>query len=139
MEIVETEANEYADTSVVIYPLRGTKATLDEPFAELFRFWRTALTTSTDCIVVGSSLRDAHLVDGIIEGFNQNPRLKLWIVDKNATEVRRTLPETLQHRVVPVNAQFGQKNLGATLADYIFDPSKREAAQGFSLTDEDIK
>ena len=138
-EIVETEANEYADASVVIYPLRGTKVTLDEPFATLFRFWRTTLASSTDCIVIGSSLRDAHLVDGIVETLNQNPRLKVWLLDKNATDARRALPEAVHNRVVPVNATFGERNVGVRLADYIFDPSKREAAQAFSLSDEPIK
>ncbi len=138
-DIVETEANEYVDTSVVIYPLRGTKLMLEEPFATLFRFWRTALSTSTDCVVVGSSLRDPHLVTGIEEALNQNPRFKVWLVDKNAEAAIGAVPEAIRARVVPITAEFGQRNLGALLADYIFDPAKREGVQGFSRSDEVIE
>jgi len=128
--VVETEANEYArDRSAIIYPLKDAKTDLQEPFATLFRFWRTSIASCTDCVVVGSSLRDPHLLEPIKQAFNQNPHLKVWLIDPQADELKDSRFGDVGHRVIAVNAQFGSKDLGAFVADYLFDPNKRDGAR----------
>lgn len=132
--VVETEANEYAaDRSIVIYPLRGTKLHLSEPFTTLFRFWRASVSTCTDCLIVGSSLRDPQIVEPMVQAVNQSSRLRLWIIDPDADRVLGQLPEDVRMRVVAVTAGFDNPDLGRTLADYIFEPAKRETARRIIL------
>jgi hypothetical protein len=123
--LVETEANEYAARSLLIYPLRGTKSFLDEPFQTLFQHWRSEIAAATDCIVIGASMRDPHVLDPIERAANERSTFRLWIVDPAADNLKSRLPEAVKARSISVPVRFGDPSVGNEIAFRLFDPSLR--------------
>jgi hypothetical protein len=132
--IVETEADEYQrDRSALIYPLRGLKGPQLEPFETLFRFWDDALSTATDCVVVGSSLRDSHVAKALELAAEQSSTFRLWIVDPKAENIRAALSPAAKKQAVTISATLETPGLGDTLASTLIDPLARLEAKELKL------
>lgn len=134
--VLEGPADEYTDESALIYPIRHSKNGLGEPFDQLFHYWRSELTAASDCVVIGSSLRDPLLLDelpGIIS--NENPGLRIWIVDRSPETVMANVPKSIHSRTNRVKASFGKANLGEFLTELLFD-ELRPVNEDYELPEE---
>ena len=134
-QIIETDADEYSNRSALVYPLRKTKAFLEEPFKRLFQFWEQEIEAASDCVVIGASLRDPHIVSPIVQACKQNPQLKLWIVVQKPEAVLINLPPEIHSRFAMIHAYFGDDRLGPELARIIFDPGLRQNTSTHVLDD----
>lgn len=123
--LVETSADEYsARESTLIYPLQGVKDCSPEPFVTLFERWRRVVSTATDCVALGTSLRDPEIVAPLERTANQSDEFRLWLVDPEAIAVRERLPEAVKARCIPVPGRFGDANLGEVLAAAASSPRR---------------
>jgi hypothetical protein len=100
---------QYLKTHAVIYPVRG-KPQADAPFDVLFKQLRDSLRRCDVLLIIGSSLRDQHILDDIRFGMNQRPRLHILYCDPNARELGQALglpPD----RCTPIVGTFGTPEL----------------------------
>lgn len=131
--VEEVAADEYVrGRNAVIYPIR--KPRFEEPFKTLFERFRHQLERSRVCVVIGSSLRDEHLREALVDQVKRGT-LRVVLADPRAKEVaellRADLPiERSAHLLFVSNTHFG----GTPEEDDEFEAKVREAVNDARLS-----
>ena len=68
----------------VLYPSRGTKTLTSEPFYTHYRLFSTCLQRAALLVVIGCSLRDSDVLTALRVAVEDNPKLRLLVVDPRA-------------------------------------------------------
>ena len=72
--------------SLLIYP-GPTKEMYAEPYASLLERFRSALRDTTVLVVIGCSLRDAHVRQAVLEAMGASDELRVVVIDPSAGKV----------------------------------------------------
>lgn len=91
--VLESAGDEYVGRNALIYPLRAPKDQLPGPFPALFRRFRNALEENIQTLlVIGSSFRDQHIQNIVVEAMKGSGALeRLILLDPQAEQIARTL------------------------------------------------
>lgn len=104
---IEAPQEEYFQRNVVIYPVRKHEG-FAEPFRKLFKRFEQALSQVDVLVVIGSSLRDKHLFNLIVENLEARSELRVVIHDPNADEISRKFSDDFTSQVIPAKGCFGE-------------------------------
>lgn len=111
---ISAPQEEYFQRNVVIYPLRKHEE-FEDPFRTLFERFRRALSQVDVLLVIGSSLRDKHLFDVIVENLEARSGLRLVIHDPKAEDISEKLSDDLASQVIPAPGCFGEPDSRETI------------------------
>lgn len=90
---------------VLIYPVKE-KNTFREPFYDMFHYLKRNLREKERCYVVGYSFRDDDLLGLFTDAMQLNERLRLILIDPNASQIADEKFPQFSGRVARVNAEF---------------------------------
>jgi hypothetical protein len=120
--LVETSADDYSPRgeSALIYPLQVKSDHLGDPFATLFNRWRKAVSTATDCIAIGASLRDPEILEPLVRRLAESTGFRLWIADPNAEGLQKRFGD-VSSKVIAIASRIDDAGLGDELVKRIFE------------------
>lgn len=103
--VIESPANEYLRRNVLIYPLR--KHDFEEPFSTLFSLMDAELKQLSLLVVIGSSLRDAHIRASLETAMRADSRFKVVIIDPKARAITASFGSEFDESLLPGECDFG--------------------------------
>lgn len=91
---------------LMMYPVRG-KPYFDEPYVTLYLQYLRILRQTPLVFVIGSQLQDPNVTEPLRDMLASKRASRIWIVDPNATEIKRKLGlETGVEKVQPIDKTF---------------------------------
>lgn len=117
--VVESPANEYLRRNVLIYPLR--KHDFEEPFSTLFSLMDAELKQLSLLVVIGSSLRDAHIRTSLETAMRADSRFKVVIIDPKARAIAASFGSEFDESLFPGECEFGTAEGQEELRDRLME------------------
>jgi hypothetical protein len=112
----------------ILYPYLSQKSLEKEPFKTGYAYLAACLGRARQLVIIGTSLRDPHLVDTMQAAFATNPSLDVLLVDPvlDSSRVAGIL-QVKRDRVVGVKAGFGAgtADLIAEFVELALKPKRR--------------
>ena len=89
----------------MIYPA-GEKYATRWPFFNYLSELRQALSSESDCLVIGYSFRDVPVNNAFVDAVQMNPGLRIFLVSPSASQIRDGMDESLKRHVCSMDKQF---------------------------------